>query len=241
MRRALFLSLVILAMLPAAAQAASVKLAACVSALARADRSATFEARVRPLPGSARMQIRFTLQVHAGAQVGWRRVVAPGLDQWLTSDPGVSRYSYAKTVRNLAAPAAYRTLVRFRWLDPAGAVMVRSRVHSRTCHQPDLRPDLTATRIEVTPAVDGGQARYAITLRNDGRSPAGAFALTLRAGDALLDPLAVPGLAAGEQRMLAFAGPQCASGSPLTVTVDSELAIDELDEDDNVLVAACLP
>jgi hypothetical protein len=241
MRRALLLGLLLAALFPAAADAASVKLLACVPALEGRDRSATFEARVRALAGSDRMQVRFTLQVREDAAPDWRRVGAPGLDQWLTSDPGVSRYSYSKTVQNLSAPAAYRTVLRFRWLDAAGAVLARSRATSRACRQPDLRPDLAATQIEVARPFDGGPARYAVTVHNDGRSAAGAFAVTLRAGDELLEPLNVPGLAAGERRVLAFAGPPCSPGAPLTVTVDSDMAIGERDEDDNVLRAECLP
>jgi hypothetical protein len=223
------------------ASAASVKLVDCVPALDPQDRTATFEARVRPTLGTDRMQVRFTLQVREGALAAWHRVVAAGLDQWLTSAPGVSRYSYSKTVRNLSAPAAYRTLVRFRWLDADGAVQARSRATSRTCRQPDLRPDLAATRIDFVPAVDGDPARYAVTLENRGRTAAGPFSIALNAGGVQLEPLALPGLAADEQRVLTFTGRPCTAGEPLTVTVDGDDAVDERDEDDNVLVATCPP
>jgi hypothetical protein len=235
MRRALLLSLLILCLAPAAAAAESVKLLACVPALEGKERTAQFEARVRPVRGSSRMQVRFTLQVDEDMLGGWRRVAAPGLDQWLTSDPGVTRYSYTKTVQNLSAPAAYRMVVRFRWLDADGEVLERSRATSRPCRQPDMRPDLGAVQIDP---VDGG---YAVTLRNSGRTDAGAFAVTLATGDAPLGPLTVPGLAAGGRTVLTFAGPACAPGAVLTATVDGALAVDERDEDDNVLAAACPP
>jgi len=79
----------------------------------------------------------------------------------------VSRYSYSKTVLNLSAPADYRTTVRFRWLDAGGAAIKRERVTSRVCRQPDMHPDLTATRID---AVQGG---YAVVVANDGRTESG--------------------------------------------------------------------
>ena len=107
MRRALLIAFLLLAF-PAAAQAESVKVAACAPSLDPLARSATFEARTRAY-GRDRIQVRFTLQVREDALSGWRRVAAPGFDTWLTSDAGVRRYSYAKTVENLAAPAAYRT------------------------------------------------------------------------------------------------------------------------------------
>jgi hypothetical protein len=235
MRRALFLSLLVLTAFPAAASAESVKLLACVPALEGEDRSATFEARVRPARGSERMQVRFTLQVGDELLGAWRRVAAPGLDQWITSDPGVTRYSYAKTVQNLSAPASYRMIVRFRWLDAGGEPLARSRTTSRACRQPDMRPDLGAMRID---AVEGG---YAVALRNAGRRAAGPFAVTLSAGDERLEPLTVPGLAAGAWTVLEFARPACAPGVALTATVDAGLAVDERDEDDNVLVATCAP
>jgi len=241
MRRALLLSLAIILLLPAAANAASVKLVACVPALEPQARSATFEARVRPLEGSERMQVHFTLQVQQGSLPGWRRVVAPGLDQWLTSHPGVSRYSYSKTVQNLAAPAAYRMVVRFRWLDTGGEALERDRATSRSCRQPDMRPDLGVTWIDVTPPLETGHAHYSVTLHNGGRSAAPAFRVALRVGEEELEPLGVPGLVAGERHVLTFAAPPCAPGAPLTATADALLEVDERNEDDNVLVAPCLP
>ena len=67
MRRAL-LPLLLLLLWPAAADAASVKVLACVPALDPVARSATFEARVTAAPGTDRMQVRFTL--HCGGGVG---------------------------------------------------------------------------------------------------------------------------------------------------------------------------
>ena len=153
----------------------------------------------------------------------------------------MSRYSYAKTVQNLSAPAAYRTIVRFRWLDSDGAVLARSRVTSRVCRQADLRPDLTPTLIEIAPQPEEGGARYAVTLSNGGRTAAGAFTVALRAGEQELEPIELPGLAAGEQRVLIWTGPACAAGASVVATVDTHLAIEERVEDDNVLVTTCLP
>jgi hypothetical protein len=236
MRRVLLIcALALLGFPAAAAQAASVKLRECEPALEPEQRSATFEARMRPAPGSERMQVRFTLQVHEGVLPGWRRVVADGLDEWQTSEPGVSRYSYSKTVRNLSAPATYRTIVRFRWLDAGGEVLERSRVTSRSCRQPDMRPDLGVAWID---AVERG---YVVALRNGGRSEAGPFSVALAVGDVALEPVALEGMEADEQRFVTLTGPACAPGEPLTATVDGDAAVDERDEDDNVLVATCPP
>jgi CARDB len=234
MRRALMTLLLLLAF-PAVADAASVKVVDCVPALDPVDRTATFEARMRPARESERMQVRFTLQVREDELHGWRRVAAEGFDTWLTSLPEVSRYSYAKTVINLTAPASYRTIVRFRWLDADDAVVKSARVISASCRQPDMRPDLEVRRVDVLPGLDAATRRYAVTVRNDGRTDADPFTATLDD----LGPLAVLGLDAGTQRVVTFTGPPCTAGAPLVVTLDPDEAVDERDEDDNVLAATC--
>jgi hypothetical protein len=235
MRRVLLICALALLAFPVTAGAASVRLLECVPALEPADRSATFEARVHPVRGSERMQVHFTLQVRHDSLHGWRRVAASELDEWLTSFPDVRRFSYSRTVRNLSAPATYRTVVRFRWLDAEGDVVRRSRAASRTCRQPDMRPDLVAT--EIVPAGDG----YEVALRNRGRADAGPFDVVLAVGALVLEPVTIDGLAAGESRVVAHIGPPCAPGEPLTATVDGTDVVGERDEENNVLVALCRP
>jgi CARDB len=235
MRRVLLICALVLPAFPAAASAASVKLVECVPALDAAERSATFETRMHPARGSERMQVRFTLQVKERGLPGWRRVVAEGLDRWQTSYPHVRRYIHSKTIRNLSVPASYRTVVRFRWLDADGEVLLRARDTSRACRQPDMRPDLVVTAIVP---VDGG---YEVTLRNRGRTAAGPFAVAFSVGDHALDPVALAGLPEGEEAVVSFTGPPCRPGEPLTATADAADTVEERDEDDNALVANCLP
>jgi CARDB len=230
MRRLLLICALALLVFPAAASAAGVKLVECDAAA----RSATFDARMHSARGSDRMQVRFTLHVKEGGLPGWRRVVAEGLDRWETSYPGVRRYTYSKTVRNLSAPASYRTVVRFRWLDDEGEVLTRARDTSRVCRQPDMRPDLVAT--EIVP-VDGG---YDVTVRNRGRTAAGPFSVAFSLGEHALEPVAIDGLPEGEQTVVSFTGPACRPDELLTATVDAEAAVAERDEDDNALAANCL-
>jgi hypothetical protein len=79
-------------------------------------RTARFEADMRAIPGAARLQLRFTLQIRDDAT--WARVPAPTFDVWTTAALGRTRYVYDKRVSNLQ-PGAYRALVRFRWRDAA--------------------------------------------------------------------------------------------------------------------------
>jgi hypothetical protein len=238
MRRALMTTLLVLAF-PAASQAASVKVVECVPAVDAVARTATFEARVRAARDSARMQVRFTLQARDAGMRTWRQVDAAGFDTWITSLEGVRRYTYAKTVINLSAPAAYRTVVRFRWLDAEGEVVKSARDTSETCRQPDMRPDVLPRRLDVLPGPDADTRRYAVLVRNRGRTDAPPFAATLAIGDAPPIPLAVLGLGAGAQRVVTFTAPACAAGTQLTVALDPDEAVDERDEEDNVLVTPC--
>src|SRR5919202_1355356 len=68
-----------------------------------ADRAAVFEAHMRTLPGAARMQMRFALQVRTPDHPMWSRLAAPGFGTWTTSAAGMARYVYTKRVENLVA------------------------------------------------------------------------------------------------------------------------------------------
>ncbi len=115
MRRALPLTLFCLllaAAAPAAAGAAQAKarLTACETALEQEARKATFSGDMRTVRGAARLQVRFTLQARTDEETQWRTVAAPGFGTWNTSEPGIGRYVYSKTVENLLAPATYRAV-----------------------------------------------------------------------------------------------------------------------------------
>ena len=225
---------------PAAATAApaSVRLAECIPALEPEARLATFEARIRAIAGADRLAVRFSLQTRRPGELRWRKLTAPGLDTWLTSDHGVRRYSYAKTVQNLTAPSSYRVVVRFRWLDADGEPLRTARRTSLPCRQIDLRPDLVARRVDVLPAPGAADRLYVVGLRNAGRTLAPASAVALRTGDWLLPLADAPALLPGAVRSIGFVAPACAPGDDLEVTVDARAAVDEADEE-NVLVVPC--
>ncbi len=164
---------------------------------------------------------------------------AAGFDTWLSSQAGVRRYTFARTIQNLTAPAVYRTTVRFRWLDAEGDTLRSARETSSWCRQPDLRPDLAVTAVDVLPGPGADRRRYVVTVRNDGRSEAGAFDVGLRIGATELGPLPVFGLAAGARRSVTVTGPVCTPDAAPVATADAGAAIAERDEDDNVLAAAC--
>jgi hypothetical protein len=219
-------------MLPATATAtangpALLRLASCETG------AATFEGDMRAVPGTTRMQMRFTLLARP-ATGGWRRVSAPRMDTWVSSDPGKLRYLYDKRVDGLVAPAGYRMRVRFRWLDAGDTVVGRAHRLSRVCRQRDLRPDL---QLGAVRAADGGG--YTVDVRNAGLSPAAAFdvALTVPGSEPVVERAGA--LEPGEGISLAFDAPPCDPGSVLQLVVDAYEEVDEAAEDDDAIALPC--
>lgn len=231
--------LILLAPASSAAAAQKARLMDCESALGQADRFAVFEGRMRSIPGAERLQMRFTLQVHDQSSQRWRAVPAPGFGRWVSSDAGVSRYVYTKRVENLVAPAAYRSVVRFRWLNARGRRLGADHAHSPTCLQADLRPNLQPLDIQVQPGPEATRATYAIPVANKGRSPAAAFGLVVTVDGQALPPQGVDAIPPGERRFVFVEGPRCKPGSTLAVDVDPSGAVDERIEVDNRITRPC--
>lgn len=245
MRRWLIVLLVLALPSPAAAQTrvprnASVLLADCRTSLQQSQRAATFVGRMRMRGPAQKLQMRFTLQTRAGSESRWQRVAAPGWDVWVTSDPGVRAYTYEKRVENLAAPAQYRAVVRFRWRNALGRVVRTVRMGSPVCRQTDLRPDLRPLRLLVDARPDSTAARYMVPVVNLGRTASGPFILVVTV-DGIDEPgQAVPSLAPGERRVVELAGRRCTPGAGgLYVRVDGAGQVDERNEADNSLARPC--
>ncbi len=116
----------------------SVTLEQCATSTAQVERSATFTAQMVATPATQKMALRFELQERMRGEADFHTVIAPGLGVWQRSDAGVKIYKYVKQVTNLAAPAAYRAVVRFRWLGEKGRVLKRTELHTQKCVQPTL-------------------------------------------------------------------------------------------------------
>src|SRR5947209_3699827 len=118
--------------LPVAAQSASpprssAQLERCHASLDAAQRYAVFSGTMRSLrAGQDRMEMRFDLFRRAPGASAFKRVAAPGLGVWNRADPGVGRFKFRQKVENLGAPAAYRAVVGFRWVNARGRVFARA-------------------------------------------------------------------------------------------------------------------
>ena len=242
MRKIACTSLILLFALagPAAAQTVPTKAAleSCHIGSGPLDRYALFSAQMGSIDKSAKMQVRFDLQSAAGRR--YHRVVAPGLGVWRSSAAGVDIFRYRKQVANLQPGATYRALVRFRWLDENGRTIQSTTRRTKSCKQPDTRPDLVSGQVTAEPSEQPGRVRYTVVVRNTGRSAAPtSFTVGFTVGREAQPAQTVQPLAAGDERSLVFVGPRCNAASPLRVNVDSDLAVDESSESNNTRTVAC--
>src|SRR5436190_11932040 len=184
------------------------------------DGAATFEARMRALPRTARMQLRFTLQARTPDRPRYASIAAPNFGAWVSAAPGTARYVYTKRVENLLAPASYRVKLRFRWLDATGKVIARDQAYSRPCRQPDPRADLSVRSLGVQTLANPARDRYVVYVRNTGRSTADPSSLEFTVAGTLLGSVPVASLAPGEGTLVSIDGPACAQGDELVALAD---------------------
>jgi hypothetical protein len=239
---------------PAAASAgpsAGARLLACHRSPAIEQRTAVVGTWMRPLVNDGRrLAVKLDLWQRTPDR-GWTlRTDVPVLGAWVApSDPLVGTrpgdlFKYRQAVGRLEVPAAYRFRVTFRWSNAAGAVVRQASVTTRACRQPDLRPDLVLDAVSAAPSPRShGLVRYEVTVRNAGRSaaPRSEVAATLPGDTTPNQRLrTVAALAPGASAVVAFTGPGCAAGgTPASFVADPANALEEADEANDELAAAC--
>jgi hypothetical protein len=245
MRRAAVIVTLNLLAFPAAAQAQApplrVKLAACQSGPAATDRAATFVGSMPAVAGTRRMWMRFDLYARIPPATTFTAIKAPKLGVWQKSAPGrvSSGFVFTQRVQALTAPASFRAQVRFRWYGKGGKLLRSTTRTSATCKQPDQRPDLRAGTLDAVRGPLPDQATYALEVRNDGRTAAGAFDVLLVVGGAEQAPQRVGGLAPAQTTSVTFVAPRCVPGSTLLFELDAEDAVEESSEVDDLVERAC--
>jgi len=232
----------------ASAASAGARLVACHRSPAIDQRVAVVGTWMRPVAGGTRLAVKLDLWERTPGQRWSQRTDVPGLGSWTTpSDAQLGTragdvFKYRQAVGRLEVPATYRFHVAFRWLGPNGKVVREAAVTTKTCREPDLRPDLMLRDVRALPT-RGGSVRYVVRVGNEGRSPAAraTIAATLP-GDAApyQRTRVVHALAPGATAVVRFVGPGClAGGQPATFAVDPANAVDEADEANNALSAVC--
>ena len=199
-------------------QALTASVTACHSDSLQANRYAIFAAQLTSVADTRTMSVEFSLQERSASGGGFVTVTAPGFGVWVASQPGVGIYTYDHEVTSLPAPAAFRVLVRARWLDRRRHVIRTEQLVSPVCPQPALNANLAIGTLRRAPGAQAATEVYSVEVLNTGAAPAGPFQVTLSVGGVALADISVPGLAADTTTVVAFDGPACAAGSTLVAT-----------------------
>jgi hypothetical protein len=221
---------------------------ACQRALDPSDRSVSVSAVMRPLPGTEKLEMQFSLLERSGGSATFQTVVRAGdLGVWISpKDPTLGQqpgdvWELSKPVINLDAPASYRLRVAFRWIGAHSNVIGTAVRLSRSCNQRELRPDLLVKSISVSS--DPGRPQkdlYTSVIANRGATGAGPFEVLFTPGDDSAPKTHTVGfLGAGQAIRQTFVGPLCDAASPPTVTADAASQVDDYNRANNTLTAAC--
>jgi hypothetical protein len=205
----------------------SASMTACHADPLQANRYAIFASQMTSLPGTRTMAVDFELQERSSKNAVFATVTAPGFGVWVTSQPGVGIYTYDHEVTSLPAPAAFRVLVRARWLDRRRGIIHRQELISPVCTQPLEMPNLAVETLRRAPGSQAGTVVYSVAVLNAGSAAAGAFQVSLTVNGVALPAASVAGLAAGAAQVVQISGPSCAAGSTLTAAADPGGAVSE--------------
>ncbi len=212
------------------AQPLSATVSSCHADPLQANRYAIFAAQMTSLPGTRTMAVEFELQERDAGALQFMNVSAPGFGTWVTSQPGVGIFTYSHEVTSLPAPAAFRVLVRARWLDRHRSVIRRQELVSPLCAEPLETANLVLAKALTrrhAPGASNGNVVYGLEVLNAGTAAAGTFEVSLTVNGAALPDASVTGLAAGATALVQFTGPPCTAGSTLTAVADPAGAISE--------------
>ncbi len=149
---------------------ASVRVHSCQLGLTSIDRTATYDARVRTIPGASAMWIHFSLyrRLASGEE---QPVTTPELMSWRKSRTGVGSFAYSQRVDGLEPGSAYAMTVEFRWVDRAGNVIRHAVRTSRSCSE---QSPLAALQLDSITGSSGGPGAswdsetYDVDLTNSG-------------------------------------------------------------------------
>jgi hypothetical protein len=218
----------------------SATVTACATGAVDADRSATFSAVINAVPHTSTMSVSFDLYEKTSATSGFVSVTAPGFGVWQTSTRGIASFTANDNVVDLPAPASFRALVHYRWLNRRGHVIRRDARVTPACVQTAPEPNLFVVRISHaagTPAKTN--ELYGVVVRNSGLGDAGAFEVALTVNGAPLADQQVTGLVSLTTSTVQFSGPRCTAGSTITAQVDPAGAIIEPANADRTFSMAC--
>jgi hypothetical protein len=205
---------------PTGTSVLSATVTACHADPLQANRYAIFASQMTSVADTRTMSVDFELQERSARGAGFATVVAPGFGTWVTSQPGVGIYTYSHEVTALPAPAAFRVLVRARWLDRRRRVIRNEELLSPVCVEPLQTPDLAIGSLRRAAGGASQTVLYSVQVLNTGAAAAGPFSVSLTVNGTALPLASVASLGAGATAVVAFSGPACTAGSTLTAVAD---------------------
>jgi CARDB len=217
----------------------------CRRAVQASKRVVSVTAVMRPVTGTARLRMRFSLTSYAGGEV--TQIHGGDLGTWISPHPITlgqdpnDVWIVRHPVNGVAVPADYRFHVSFRWIGADHKTISSTTRSSALCRQPDMRPDLLVQSIHVD-AVPGNanENKYVALIANDGLTAAKSFEVEFTPGDGgASQTVTIAKLVAHSTRDETFIGPACTSASDPTITVDPDHRVNELDPSDTSLTATC--
>jgi hypothetical protein len=117
----------------------------CVTAPTQADRSVTFTGQMETVAGAHRMAIEIVVQEHTLQEEGFHTLTTAGLGSWQRSEAGVKIYKVRQAVTDLPAPAVFRAIVRYRWMNEKGEIIRHDERRTPICKQPGERAKAATT------------------------------------------------------------------------------------------------
>jgi len=215
-------------------------LQACHTDAAQAGRYAIFASQTTAaaVRGTVLMSVEFVLEERSAGS-GFAVVPAPGFGTWVTSQRGVGIFSDSHEVTGLPAPAAFRVLVRARWIGRGHRILRRAEALSPVCAQPLGEPDLAIGAVYRSGPQTPSTVTWNVAVRNLGSAPAGQFEVSLSVDGTALAPVTVPGLAPAASQVVQIAGPRCGAGGTLVATADPTNAIVEPADSRRTRTIAC--
>lgn len=197
--------------------------------------SVTYAARMKAVPGTARMALRIGLLEKLGDD-RFRRI---GRGRWRRSRARAEVFNWEHHIAGLRQGAVYRAVVQYRWYDAVGNRIRSARLRSGPCRQPGRLPNLRVASVAMRRGDVEGTAVYRVRIVNHGGSAARRVGVLLRVDGEVVDEVeAVEVLDPGESQTVVFNGPVCRR--QLRVVVDPKRLIAETRERDNVRAPTCL-
>jgi hypothetical protein len=201
---------------------------------------------MRPVRGTAKMQMRFDLMRRTRPGGPFRLVRGRLLGSWVSpQNPSLGErpgdvWIVNHPVVDLPAPATYRFRVSFRWIGSNGQQLSTAVQSSANCYQPELRADLLVRSLSVTPLASG-DAAYVAQVRNRGLTAASPVEVDLAGAASSTQSATVDFVGPRSTVRQRFVAPLCTPGSTVTVTVDPAHTVDEYNFANNTLTVPCPP